>query len=132
MKIRGIGSVRAQRNVGDPLQQKRVGMRGLRLVGSRVLFVAAIASLMAGGFLAVSSVAPAASASPTGITVHCPADNLQTAINAVAPGLTLLVDGTCTGDFSIQRLDIVWTPRLLTVSVYLRGDARGRGLEPCP
>ena len=57
---------------------------------------------MAGGFLAVSDVATAA-ASPAGITVHCPADNLQTAINAAAPGSTLLVDGTCTGNFSIQK-----------------------------
>ena len=82
--------------------QNQGGRLAMRCCRSRVLFVAAIASLMAGGFLAVSSVPPA-SASPTGITVHCPADNLQTAINAAAPGSTLLVDGTCTGDFSIQK-----------------------------
>ena len=102
MKIRGLGSVRAQRNVGDPLQKKRVGMRGLRLVGSRALFGAALASLMAGSFLAVSGVVPAG-ASPVGIAVHCPSDNLQAAINAAAPGSTLQVDGTCTGNFYIDN-----------------------------
>ena len=74
----------------------------MRCFRSRVLFVAAIVSLMAGGFVAVSGGATAG-ASPAGIAVHCPADNLQTAINAAAPGSTLLVDGTCTGNFSIQK-----------------------------
>ena len=44
-----------------------------------------------------------AGASPAGITVHCPADNLQDAINSAAPGSTLLVDGTCTGNFYINK-----------------------------
>ena len=57
---------------------------------------------MAGGSLAASGVAPAG-ASPAGITVHCPTDNLQNAINAAAPGSTLLVDGTCTGNFYIDN-----------------------------
>ena len=82
--------------------QNREGRLAMRFFRSPVLFVAAIASLMAGGFLAVSDVATAG-ASPTGLTVHCPADNLQTAINAAAPGSTLLVDGTCTGNFSIEK-----------------------------
>ena len=33
--------------------------------------------------------------------MHCPTDNLQDAINAAAPGSTLLVDGTCLGNFYI-------------------------------
>jgi hypothetical protein len=82
--------------------QNREGRLAMRFFRSRVLVVTAIASLMAGGFLAVSDVA-SAGASPAGITVHCPTDNLQTAINAAAPGSTLLVDGTCTGNFSIQK-----------------------------
>ena len=82
--------------------QQRKGRLGKRFLPSRVVFVAAIAGLMAGGFVAVSGGAPA-SASPAGIAVNCPADNLQTAINAAAPGSTLLLDGTCTGNFSIQK-----------------------------
>ena len=45
---------------------------------------------MAGGSLALSGVAPAG-ASPARITVNCPADNLQTAINDAAAGSTLLL-----------------------------------------
>jgi hypothetical protein len=82
--------------------QNREGRLAMRFFRARVLLVAAIASLMAGGFLAVSDVATAG-ASPAGIVVHCPTDNLQTAINAAAPGSTLLVDGTCTGNFYIDE-----------------------------
>ena len=82
--------------------QNRGGRLAMRCFRSRVLFVAAIASLVAGGFLAVSAETPAA-ASPAGIAVHCPTDNLQTAINAAAAGSTLLVDGTCTGNFYIDK-----------------------------
>ena len=57
---------------------------------------------MVGGSLAVSGVV-AAAATPAGITVHCPTDNLQNAINAAPPGSTLLVDGTCTGNFYIDN-----------------------------
>ena len=57
---------------------------------------------MAGGSLALSGVVPAG-ASPVGTTVHCPADNLQTAIDAAAPDSTLRVDGTCTGNFYIDK-----------------------------
>ena len=74
----------------------------MRFLRSRVLFIAAIASLMAGGSLAVSDAAPAG-ASPLRIRVHCPADDLQAAINAAPIGATLLVDGTCTGSFSISK-----------------------------
>ena len=74
----------------------------MRFFRSCVLFVAATGSLMAGGALAVSGVTPAG-ASPAGITVHCPTDNLQNAINAATPGSTLLVDGTCVGNFYIDN-----------------------------
>ena len=69
--------------------------------GSSALFVAAFTGLTAGGSLAVSGAATAG-ASPAPIAVHCPTDNLQAAINAAAPGSTLLVDGTCTGNFYID------------------------------
>ena len=55
----------------------------MRFFGSCVLFVAALTGVLAGGALAVSGVAPAG-ASPVGITVQCPADNLQNAINSAA------------------------------------------------
>ena len=74
----------------------------MRFFRSCVLFVAATGSLLAGGSLAVSGVAPAG-ASLAGITVHCPTDNLQDAINAAAAGSTLLVDATCTGNFYINK-----------------------------
>ncbi len=74
----------------------------MRVFRSCLLFVAVTGSLMAGGTLAVSGVAPAG-ASPDGITVNCPADNLQTAINDAAAGSTLLLSGTCTGNFYIDN-----------------------------
>jgi hypothetical protein len=73
----------------------------MRFVRSRVLFVTAIAGLLAGGSLAVSGSDPAG-ASPVVITVHCPADDLGLAINTAPVGATLLVDGTCTGNFFIR------------------------------
>jgi hypothetical protein len=74
----------------------------MRFFRSRALIVTGIASLMAGGSLALSGVAPAG-ASPTSITVHCPADDLGAAIYAAPAGSTLLVDGTCTGNFYIDK-----------------------------
>ena len=91
-----------QRSVGDPLPQKRARRLVMRFFGSCAVFVATLASVMAGGSLADSGVAPAG-ASSAGITVHCPTDNLQNAINGAAPGSTLLVDGTCTGNFYIDN-----------------------------
>ncbi len=73
----------------------------MRFFRSFFLFVAAIFTPMVGS-LALSGVTPAG-ASPTGITVHCPADNLQTAIDAAATGSTILVDGTCAGNFYIDK-----------------------------
>ncbi len=102
MTIRRIKGVRTQHSVGDPLPQKRAGRLITCLFGPGVLFVATLASFMAVGSLAVSGVAPAG-ASPAEITVRCPVDNLQTAINAAATGSTLRVDGTCTGNFSINK-----------------------------
>lgn len=57
---------------------------------------------MASGSLAMLDPAPAG-ASPLTITVHCPADSLADAINGAAAGSTLLVDGTCTGNFYIDK-----------------------------
>ena len=74
------------------------GRLAMRFFRSCVLFVAATGSLIAGGSLAVSGAAPAG-ASPAGITVNCPADNLQDAIYSAPAGSTLLVNGTCTGNF---------------------------------
>ena len=104
MAIGRTGGVRAQHggSVGDPLPLNQAGRLAMRFFRSCVLFVAATTSLMAGGSLAVSGGAPAG-ASPAGITVHCPADNLQDAINSAAPGSTLLVDGICTGNFYIDK-----------------------------
>ena len=102
MAIRRIMGVRTQRSVGGLPPQKRVRRLVTRSFGSCALVVATLAGLMAGGSLAVSGVAPAG-ASPAGITVHCPTDSLQNAINAAAPGSTLLVDGTCMGNFYIDN-----------------------------
>jgi hypothetical protein len=95
--LRSVGT-RLRRSVAAEPE----GILVVRFFRSCVLFVAATGSLTAGGSLALSGVAPAG-ASPVGITVHCPADNLQTAINAAPTGSTLLVDGTCTGNFYIGK-----------------------------
>ena len=87
---------------GDPSPPNWEGRLAMRFFRSWVLFVAATGSLVAGGSLVISDVAPAG-ASPAVITVHCPTDNLQTAINNAVSGSTLLVNGTCTGNFSITR-----------------------------
>ena len=108
--------------------QNRGGRLAMRFFRSRVLFVAAIVSLMAGGFVAVSGGATAG-ASPAGIAVHCPADNLQTAINAAAPGSTLLVDGTCTGNFSIQK-DLTLSGPATLDGGGTDGRRSASGLEP--
>jgi hypothetical protein len=102
MPINGLRCVRTQRSIADPSPQKQAGRSAVRFFGACSLFVVALASLMAGGSLAVSGGAPAG-ASPAGNTVHCPTDNLQTAINAAATGARLLVEGTCAGNFYIQR-----------------------------
>jgi hypothetical protein len=101
MTIRRIRGVRTQRSVGDPLPQKRVGSLVMRFFGSCALFVAGLAGLMAGGSIALSDAAPAGAS--LGITVNCPADNLQDAIYAAPAGSTLLVSGTCTGNFYINK-----------------------------
>src|SRR3974390_231848 len=74
----------------------------MRFFRSPVIALAALASLTVSGSLAVLDVAPAG-ASPAGITVHCPTDDLQAAINSAATGSTLLVTGTCTGTFNINK-----------------------------
>jgi hypothetical protein len=75
----------------------------MRFLRSCVLFVAATGSVIAGGSLALSGAVAPAGASPAGITVHCPTDNLQDAINSAAAGSRLVVDGTCTGNFYINK-----------------------------
>jgi hypothetical protein len=102
MAIRRIRGVRTERSVGDPLRQRRARRLHTRFFGSCALIVAALTGVLAGGSLAVSGVA-AAGASPAGITVQCPTDNLQDAINSAAAGSVLLVDGTCTGNFYINK-----------------------------
>ena len=92
-----IRRVTTRRSVGDPSPQKRTGRPVVRLLGSCALFVAAIASLMAGGVLALSSAAPAGASLPV-ITVNCPADSLVNAIYSAPAGSTIQVSGTCTGN----------------------------------
>ena len=58
MAIKRIRDVRTQRSVGDPLPQKRGRRLVIRFFGSCALFVVALASLMAGGSLAVSGCSP--------------------------------------------------------------------------
>lgn len=94
--------VRTQVGVRDQLPQNGTSRLVVRLFGAGALAVAALTTLLAGNGLALSSVA-AAGAGPAGITVNCPADNLQDAINAAAAGSTLLVTGTCTGSFYINK-----------------------------
>jgi hypothetical protein len=82
-----------------PTSGGRLPMRVLR---SGALSVAATVGLMAGGALALADAAPAG-ASPALITVNCPTDNLQYAINSASPGSKIQVNGTCTGNFYIQN-----------------------------
>jgi hypothetical protein len=60
--------------------------------------VPALCALLAGGALAIFTAGPASAAA---IHVHCPTDNLQTAINAAPSGAMLIVDGTCVGAFNV-------------------------------
>ncbi|MFG2876886.1 hypothetical protein ACGFYU_18150 [Streptomyces sp. NPDC048337] len=52
---------------------------------------------------AAAGLAAASPASAAFILVNCPAQNLQTAINNAAAGDTLLVRGTCVGNFTIGK-----------------------------
>jgi predicted outer membrane repeat protein len=67
-----------------------------------VLFVAAAVGLMVSGSLAVSGATPAG-ASDGEITVHCPDDDLGFVIFQAAPGSTIVIDGTCIGNFYIDK-----------------------------
>ncbi|MET7616113.1 hypothetical protein [Streptomyces sp. NPDC005408] len=51
---------------------------------------------------ATAGVVSAAPASAQTI-VFCPTQNLQTAINAAAPGATIVVGGTCVGNFTVNK-----------------------------
>jgi len=45
------------------------------------------------------------------VTVVCPPDDLQAAISAAAPGDTLLISGTCQGDFTVNKdLTLIGSP----------------------
>jgi hypothetical protein len=102
MKSRGSERARSQLRVGDPAAQKRAVGRTKRFRGGCALFVAAFASLMAAGSPPISGLS-AAGASPSGIVVNCPADDLQNAINSAPAGSTLLLQGTCTGNFYVDE-----------------------------
>jgi hypothetical protein len=101
MTIRNTRGVRTQRGVGDPLPQQRARRLVVRFFGSCALFVAALASLMAGS-LAFSSAGPSGASLPV-ILVNCPADSLANAIFAAPAGSTIQVSGTCTGNFYIDK-----------------------------
>jgi hypothetical protein len=90
----------------------------MRKLRSRLWILGAAASLVLTGSLALTTATPAA-ASPPAITVHCPGD-LQGAINNAAPGSTLVVDGTCVGNFYIWKDLTVVGPATL--------DGNGAGL----
>jgi len=71
--------------------------RTLHIIWRRVVAAAATGAL-------VGAVAVVVAAGPAyATTVNCPADNLQTAINAAAPGATLTITGTCTGQFFVPK-----------------------------
>jgi hypothetical protein len=53
--------------------------------------------------LTLIALAPPPALAAPAIAVNCSTDNLQTQINAAAPGSTLLVSGTCKGQFTISR-----------------------------
>jgi len=102
MTTTGSWCTRTQISVVDTPPQKRAGTLVMRFFRSCALLVASLASVISGGFLIVSGAAPAG-ANAAGITVNCPADNLQGAINAAPAGSTLLVSGTCTGNFYVNK-----------------------------
>ena len=61
-----------------------------------------LAGLLMSAGAGVIGVAAAAPADAATVTVNCPANDLQSAINSAAPGSTIVVRGTCTGSFSIS------------------------------
>jgi hypothetical protein len=54
------------------------------------------------GLIGPAAAVPAAAA-PQDSVVHCPSEDLQTAINSAPAGGTLRVDGTCVGNFTIAK-----------------------------
>jgi len=71
-------------------------MGTIRKLSRRASVSAASALLAAGGIALVTGGTAAA------VTfVHCPANNLQTAINAASLNAMLIVDGTCVGNFTV-------------------------------
>src|SRR5437588_5488134 len=85
-----------------------------RRVATAVAAFAAVAAL-------VGVMAPAASAA---IHVHCPGQDLQNKIGSATPGSTLLITGTCHGNFQVaQDLTLQGDP-----SATLDGDDTGSTL----
>ncbi len=77
-------------------QDRRVSLR------RRWWATLAAAALAGGALLAMAGPAQAATA-----IVNCPTDDLQVAINNASPGDTLVVLGTCKGNFTIDK-DLSW------------------------
>lgn len=97
---------------------RRAGTRGR--ISATVLLATALTSL----WLVVGAL-PAGAAT---IDVYCPpygADNLQTAITGAAPGSTLAIHGTCTGNFTVNKN---LTLQGVTAGASLNGNAAGTTL----
>ncbi len=62
-----------------------------------------MAPLATTGLLAAGAVSSAEPATASGAVVHCPSDDLATAILAAPTGSTVTVDGTCTGTFVVTK-----------------------------
>jgi hypothetical protein len=77
----------------------------VRFVRSRVLFIAAITSLVVSGSLGFGGVASAGPPVPGAIVLHCTGvpGQLQAAINNAASDSTIKVDGTCIGGTFIDK-----------------------------
>src|SRR5262249_35992347 len=112
---RGFETVSDQ---GGTLMDRRAGTRGR--IGATLLLATALASL----WLVVG----AGTAGAATIDVFCPpygGADLQTAINAAAPGSTLAIHGTCTGNFTVNKN---LTLRGVTSGASLNGNAAGTTL----
>jgi nitrous oxidase accessory protein NosD len=72
------------------------GDRRARHRAVTVLLAASV--VLNAGVLVIGSPASAAT-----ITVNCSSQNLQTKINAAAAGSTLLIKGTCVGNFTVDK-----------------------------
>ncbi|MEU0375130.1 hypothetical protein ABZ070_34105 [Streptomyces sp. NPDC006283] len=62
-------------------------------------WVPAVTAAVTVGAAGLAGASPAAAQT----LVNCPTQNLQTAINAAAPGSTLVIRGTCVGNFTVAK-----------------------------